>query len=139
MLKPEPGKAYKTRHGERAVIYGRRGKKDFPLSGRLLLSTSDLYWAEDGHYGELGDHPHDLISEWQDEKPTGPVRTVTRKEIVPGVYGKVTVGDFGFGCSLSVKIGWDGGGGAYLQAQELREAAKVLNELASALEENASA
>jgi len=31
---------------------------------------------------------YDLIAEWPDEQP---VRTVTRKEIVPGVYGKLSI------------------------------------------------
>ena len=58
-------------------------------------------------------------------KLDGPVRTVTRKEIVPGVYGAVGVQD---GCLVNV---------AYMRtADELRAAAATLIEIADALEEN---
>lgn len=54
---------------------------------------------------------------------TGPVRTVTRKEIVPGVYGKVQV----FG-SLNVSTELMQG------ADELRAAIATLTQIADALE-----
>jgi hypothetical protein len=55
----------------------------------------------------------------------GPVRTVTRKEIVPGVYGKVQV----FG-SLNVSTELMQG------AAELRAAISTLTQIADALEDN---
>ena len=60
----------------------------------------------------------------------GPVRTVTRKEIVPGVYGKVTV-HCAHGCGVDLSfpsndLVWD--------ASELRSAAETLIQIADALE-----
>jgi hypothetical protein len=58
----------------------------------------------------------------------GPVRTVTRKEIVPGVYGCVKVHDPG---SKFVRINMDDA----LGVAELRAAAATLIEIADALED----
>jgi hypothetical protein len=64
---------------------------------------------------------NDLIAEWQE----GPVRTVTRKEIVPGWYGIVRVTNMG-----DVSIPAPGQDPA-----QLRAAAATLIEIADALEE----
>lgn len=58
---------------------------------------------------------------------TGPVRTVTRKEIVPGVYGNVKVHDPG---SKFVRINVD----AAMSADELRAAISTLQEIADHLD-----
>ncbi len=57
-----------------------------------------------------------------------PVRTVTRREIVPGIYGAVDIATDGW---LSVKF--DEGDPT---ADTLREAAHILNQIAEALEDN---
>ena len=62
---------------------------------------------------------------------TGPIRTVTRREIVPGVYGRVSVhDDYSVGFSTELD-GRDA-------ADELREAAHLFNQIAEVLEEQAS-
>ncbi len=61
---------------------------------------------------------------------TGPVRTVTRKEIVPGVYGVVRV--YGTG-SRGVNVDITGNY-SHKSSDELRAAASVFNELADALD-----
>jgi len=138
MLKIEPGKFYRTRRGLRVEIKNSRGPDDYPFNGIMAYSNGQmeptLYWAEDGHYGELGEHPHDLISEWQDEEPTGPVRTVTvtKKEIAYGKYSRVNVRPPSYEGNVSLELF-----GTQFSARELRDAAKVLNEIAEALEENA--
>lgn len=62
---------------------------------------------------------------------SGPIRTVTRREIVPGVYGDVTVERIPFeGLEISYK--------SYGNAHKLREAAHIFNQIAEALEEQAA-
>jgi hypothetical protein len=63
---------------------------------------------------------------------TSPIRTVTRREIVPGVYGargEVTVGKAG--TSTMVKITID----SPMSKNHLREAAHLFNQIAEVLEE----
>ena len=56
------------------------------------FTDGKLSWGEHGEALSTGtEFDNDLIALWQDA-PTGPVRTVTRKEIVPGVYGGLEVG-----------------------------------------------
>lgn len=72
----------------------------------------------------------DLVAEWVDD---GPVRTVTRQEIVPGTYGRLGVGEAFGGV---VAVGWVGHHNATyprLTADELDAAARVLAQLAEAL------
>lgn len=60
-----------------------------------------------------------------------PIRTVTRREIVPHVYGIVKVGGTGAsGQRVPVSIAE-----LYYSAEELRNAAKLLNEIAEVLED----
>lgn len=89
------------------------------------------FWTEDGYYrkGDT-DHPLDLVAKWVDD---GPVRTVTRQEIVPGTYGRLGVGEAIGGV---VAVGWVGHHNTpypRLTADELDAAARVLAQLAEAL------
>ena len=61
--------------------------------------------------------------------PTGPVRTVTRKEIVPGVYGNVIVWNDGSGDVSVINM---------RTATELRAVIATLTEIADALEGGAA-
>lgn len=65
-----------------------------------------------------------------------PVRTVTRKEVMPGLYGIVSVGEKG--CVWVIPFL---GAGDYIPqtAKQLREAAHILNQIAEAHEEEAKA
>lgn len=85
-------------------------------------NTERLYIRTNGETQDgTGDYTTpDLIAEWQSD---GPVRTVTRKEIVPGEYGKVTVFDDGFVSVYSVS-----------NPVDIRAAAATLVEIADALE-----
>lgn len=60
-------------------------------------------------------------------KPTGPVRTVTRKEIVPGTYGKVKVDLYDDGSPL-LRLDFP------KSIAEIRAAIATLTEIADALE-----
>ncbi|HEU4984953.1 MAG TPA: hypothetical protein VFT58_04885 [Nitrososphaera sp.] len=63
-----------------------------------------------------------------------PIRTVTRREIVPGTYGRVRIFDVKDGRVWADSLhGFTDG----LYADELREAALIFNEIADVLEENA--
>lgn len=62
---------------------------------------------------------------------SGPIRTVTRREIVPGEYGKVFV-DAVDGDGIRARLCR-----SLIDASELREAAHIFNQIAEALEENA--
>lgn len=67
-----------------------------------------------------------------------PIRTVTRREIVPGVYGEVEVEKHDtFPESILIKICDVRGAFHTMDADELREAAHLFNQIAEVLEENA--
>ena len=97
-LKLEVGKFYKTRDGRKV---GQMATWDCGATPATRLFDAEnmhgQYWSEngdncDGDGGQVpGNRELDLISEWT-EAPTGPVRTVTRKEIVPGEYNGLDVG-----------------------------------------------
>lgn len=66
------------------------------------------------------------------KQDSGPIRTVTRREIVPGVYGsrgEIVLGKAGT-CTM-VKIAID----ASMSKKHLREAAHLFNQIAEVLEE----
>lgn len=58
-----------------------------------------------------------------------PIRTVTRREIVPGTYGGVTVERIPF---AGIEIKYSG----YGNVHNLREAARLFNDIADVLDEN---
>lgn len=84
-MKLEVGKYYKTRDGRKVGPMLLWGDIEYPFSDHPISGTS--IWKDDGsstyHRQECT-----IISEWPSDSP---VRTVTRKEIVPGVYGKVSI------------------------------------------------
>lgn len=116
-MKIEEGKFYRTRDGRK--------------SGPMSFTLDDLAWVNGRHetavfrdtgLADVGKElPSDLVAEWTD----GPVRTVTRKEIVPGDYGIVNV-RIKFGPEVFIAR-------RAASAAELRAAAAVLIELADAL------
>jgi hypothetical protein len=68
-----------------------------------------------------------------------PIRTVTRREIVPGVYGRVTVKMNVSPARMSIGLTNIAGapiGDTAMSADELREAAHIFNQIAEVLEEN---
>lgn len=124
-MKIEAGKSYKTAEGRKVGPMTRSVQSAFPWT------DGDATWDDDGAHCGAGSCPDKIISEWTE----GPVRTVTRKEIVPGVYDRVHVGN----ADSAQVIVTLGGFGMGMQQQsftsaELRAAAAVLIELAEALE-----
>lgn len=89
-LKLEVGKFYRTRDGRKVeCTYDDAGNVE-PCC--IDHGSYELWHDRDGK-SNLQNRSDDLIAEWTDA-PTGPVRTVTRttREIVPGVYDGLDVG-----------------------------------------------
>ena len=123
------GKFYSTENGEKVgPLRPYRHAWDRPDEPAFIEVENDgRLWDKNGvGYGAA--KGLDLIAEWTDE-PTGPVRTVTRKEIVPGTYGYVTTSGPN---DAGVRITFPA---ARLNAAELRAAAAILTEIADALDE----
>ena len=65
----------------------------------------------------------------------GPVRTVTRKEVVPGVYGPIVIGYAHPDPAIDIRFSYqDDDAGVLLTPDELREAAQSLIQIADALD-----
>jgi hypothetical protein len=129
-LRIEEGKFYRSRDG----------RKVGPM---YFIGPNHFDGAEDGPYPQKcfygdgqrfdgDDRGLCLVAEWTDQ-PCSPVRTVTRKEVVPGTYGKVRVlakaTNDPFPSHAHVRI--DDGQSS---ADELRAAAAILIEIADALD-----
>lgn len=142
-MKIEVGKYYRTRDGRKVGLMaendGRFGYEFRFVSEDTGLTFSPA-WRADGtfnpHSKQVSD-PCDIVAEWHDE-PTSPIRT--RREIVPGTYGDVRVGstrvmpdcnDPTMKPAKHTSITID----AMLTADELREAAHILNQIAEVLED----
>lgn len=124
-MKIEEGKFYRTRDGQKVGPVRRKDRDSgTPWIADQCFDDWVSEWRETGSLLSSGQpHPLDLVAEWTE----GPVRTVTRKEIVPGDYGivKVTTNPH-----VWVSIG-------VFREQtpaELRAAAATLTEIADALE-----
>lgn len=135
MVKLEKGKYYRTRDGRKVgPMVMNFVSKTHPFS----CQNGYIYKVDGGYLIENHEHVFDIIAEWGDE-PASPVRTVTRKEIVPGVYGHIWIeshdveaGVVLFGlCNNALKklpaVG--------MSLPELRAAIATLTEIADAMEE----
>lgn len=125
VLTIEEGKFYRTRDGR---LVGPMIRSNV---GKWTDIANGFQWSYDNgmHCHKDVGCPYDLVSEVPN---SGPVRTVTRKEIVPGEYGIVRVlakpEDDPFVHAAHVRI--DDG---YSTSSELRAAAATLIEIADAL------
>ena len=128
-LQLEAGKFYRTRDGRKVgPITETRSMYGY----RWSVTGVDALWNDRGIDGNApsGLQPSDIIAEWSDAPAeTGPVRTVTRREIVPGDYGHVWVGE-GMVQEALIKIER-----SFMTAAELRAAIAILAEIADALED----
>lgn len=126
-LKLEAGKYYKTRDGRKvgpmvvwldSDIEGAHKWHEGPEGGNRFVEGGDI-WATDGtsKYG-----CPTLIAECTEEE-TGPVRMVTRKEIVEGRFGDVIVNEG------SISVAW------MTEAHSIRAAIATLTQIADALED----
>lgn len=90
---------------------------------------------------DCGDDKHFRIISRANQAQTGPVRTVTRHEIVPGVYGRVAIGRAAGG---TVPLGLIDDSGdfdlaARLDADELTAAIATLTAIRDAMQANTTA
>jgi hypothetical protein len=135
---PREGAYGRTRDGRRVgPLYDNRKSDDhrnyaWKCLGVEYIHRSDgkdgpynAAWCVDGRFYETTTHPLDLVAEWIDS----PVRIVTRREIVPGTYGTVAVGDVTTnGNAVAISVG-----SGHYTPDELDAAARVLTQLAGAL------
>lgn len=130
-LKLEVGKKYTDRTGNvRGPLRAIRN----PAWHKF--TDGNLSWGEYGAALSTRDEfDNDLIALWQDA-PTGPVRTVTSKEIVPGIYNRLGVGEQSGDCIWVGLVENDGDYdlGSLLNASQLRALAATATEIADALE-----
>ena len=134
-MKIEAGKYYRTRDGRKVgPIELSEPSRGWATAPGYLNST--WYTQENQVYGDCvgrvsihGECPRDLIAEWTDEPATPkPSPFVTRRELVPGVYGKISVikddmDEVHIECN------------EWLTADELDEAAHLFSQLAEYLRE----
>lgn len=125
-MKPKVGTYYRTAGGEQVGPMRKGYWSAAPFGAKVVGSRCNhlCLYDEDGR-AHMGRN-YDLVAEWGDEpeaQPAGPVRTITRKEIVPGVYGEVTVDDDG-----DVRVGY------MHDAATIRAAIATLTEIADAME-----
>jgi len=140
--KPRAGVGARTRDGRKAID---------PISNTYgwcawVDGVKRQFFANGRHY--FGDERLDLVADWQEPvtpAPTGPVRMVTRPEIVPGVYGRLRVWELTTDhnndpvapITFASRVGGHsmGASPAMLTAAELRAAAETLSQLADAMEQ----
>lgn len=129
MVKIIEGRYYKKRDGNKVGPMKPLIGEEWNWYGIRDDGISDFY----RHNGTWDPSPfmeshHDLISEWPSETDQGPIRTITRREIVPGVYGIVRIS--GSGKSIDVDMEHNG-----LTVEQAREAAHLFVQIAEFLED----
>lgn len=132
-LKIEAGKFYRTRDGQKV---GPAKYQDDASGQKRNWLVSGCAYRSDGTPYDTGGYnwPLDLVALWADE-PASPVRTVTRREIVPGMYAgdlveidrNAVVSEDGVSLWLPRNHRWI--------ATDLRAAAAIFTQLADALDE----
>ena len=134
-LKLEVGKTYKRRDGTLIRITGTTDSIVYPYKDEEGIS-----YTKDGVYWKIEEPDRrDLIEEVKPETPS-PVRTVTRKEVVPGVYGRISISLDDDNTTVGIQRTSRSGKlhekeiVHYFNAKELREAAALMIEIADALE-----
>jgi hypothetical protein len=124
----------KYKLGDELVFVGAENGKGFYTRNKQYTITAD---HGDGQYQltDNGDGDHWWETSTLDENfrfMSSPVREITRKELVAGKYGPLTVG---IGNKSGVPI-YIGGSGAIFTADQLRDAARVFTEIADYLDES---
>lgn len=131
-MRIEAGRFYKTRDGDK-VGPMQAVPKEWGYRKAFVWTDGERrhLWTDDGRDSdwEPQKSDRDLVEEWAE---IGPVRTVTRKEIVPGIYGRLIVSAHKEAVHVSMV---QNNGSACWKADELRAAAATLNEIADALGE----
>lgn len=119
----EAGKYYKTRDGRKVGPMVQLRCNVFATRNHEVFDETSTWWEGGEADYRKQQHPHDLIAEWD----ASPVREVTCREIVSGEYGNLTVYRT-TGNELRIEFNKSSH-----TAEELREAAHVLNQIAEAM------
>ena len=135
MLKIKEGKFYRTRDGRKV---GPMEVNDDDYRHTYPFYFGGISYTPEGSVSTANiEYECDIIAEW----PEGPVRTVTRREIVPGVYGRIKVTGTYHG--NRVTLDWDRNDVLAaavpivgMSADELRSAAMIFSQLVEALDSN---
>lgn len=145
----EAGKFYRTRDGRKIGPMRKIFSYGCSWEGNMQIGRVICYYENGAHMPNGHAHENDLVSEWTDgtwdselSAINGPIRTITRKEIVPGIYGQVKVGEIvdvpdcerpDNPAALYIYVDFRE---ACLSADELEAAAIVLTQIAGVLREN---
>ena len=131
--KPRAGVDARTRDGRRASN---------PTENRygwfaMVEGVKRQFLPDGSHYFNV--KGFDLVADWPvSPAPTGPVRMVTRPEIVPGTYGRIRVETSYDSSPRQIVLALtepNRVGDFWLTAPELRAAAETLSQLADAMEQ----
>lgn len=133
MVEIREGGFYRTRDGRKVGPARPADDYAYGLGYKWSLGV-EWYYQDNGIAGNGTHEPHDLIAEWTDE-PASPIREITRKEIVPGVYGVIEIwkpielpGDSGRVVDIEIIRN-------PMSESELEAAASVFMQIAAALRE----
>lgn len=114
-------------------VKAKRDIGEYFTSGREYeIQNEDSYYINDDKGSVRHVASLDFLAEEFDQVFT-PIRTVTRREIVPGTYNGVVIAGVGVS-NKRVSVGMDT---LFRNTDELREAAHLFNQIAEVLEENA--
>lgn len=141
-FKLEAGKYYKTRDGRKVQVHVNRPGED----------NVSYPWYHDNGAGDISvfhglkysgkscvdESGSDIVSEWQDPAES-PIREVTKRELVAGVYGRFEVTGTYQNNRVTMNFAPSSVGTSVpivgINSEELREAAHLFTQLAEYLEE----
>jgi hypothetical protein len=132
MTLPNGDKIYAGEYGK-----SRNGQKVGPFSISPMMSCirgsylHDPEWNTQGGTHRLKNRmteDDDIVAKWT-EPSSSPISTVTKKVITAGTYGNLSIVTSNE-CGIGVHVGWTYG------ADNIRQMAALLNEIADVIEEN---
>lgn len=130
LVSAEEVKVNEMKIGDKYMFIGEPNKHGFYTKGKVYEITNifegGLYMED--NFGKAHSWNEESVNE-KFEPVSSPIRTVTRREVVPGQYGIVYIS--------SANEVWIAA--SKHTVEELREAAHILNQIAEVLEENGDA
>lgn len=132
LVSAEEVKGNEMKIGDKYRFIGEPNKHGFYTKGKVYEITNifegGLYMED--NFGKSHSWNEESVNE-KFEPASSPIHTVTRREIVAGEYGCVDVDVYSGGMSVVVDFST-----VRHDAEQLREAAHLLNQIAEVLEEN---
>lgn len=137
LVSAEEVKGNEMKIGDKYRFIGEPNKHGFYTKGKVYEITNifegSLYMED--NFGKSHSWNEESVNE-KFEPASSPIRTVTRREIVAGLYGKVFINDYDeLANTVSLNVKEDFGCVSF-NAEELREAAHILNQIAEVLSDN---